>query len=214
MTRSANVTPNPDILTNNPGAGFEDPVFQSQAAFRSILNALSEPGTVHVLDGGVAAPQGFHPASATILLTLVDYETPLWLPEERRSGAAGTWVRFHAATPLAETPVAASFAVFSGMDIAPRLEAFSPGNDLFPDRAATLIVECQALEGGEAVELSGPGIPGTRRIAPQGLRPGFWDEVAANNALYPLGVDMLLVSGSEIIGLPRSTQIALIGGQG
>ena len=58
------------------------------------------------------------------------------------------------------------------------------------------------------VDLSGPGILATRRIAPKGLRAGFWDEMAANGELYPLGVDLLLVAGPEIMGLPRSTTIA------
>lgn len=200
-------------LPVNPGTGFADPVFQSQSAFRTILAALSEPGTIHALGEAIAAPDGFEPATAVLLLTLADYETPVWLDEARRCGAAGTWLRFHAATPLTDAPETAGFAVLAGNAIEPRLEVFHPGDDLFPDRSTTLLIECEALEGGAAVELSGPGIPGARRIAPTGLRAGFWDEVIANNALYPLGVDLVLVSGHRILGLPRSTAINF-GGQG
>lgn len=197
----------------NPGAGFADPVFASQAAFRAILAALSEPGTIHVLDASVDAPEGLHPASAVILLTLADYETPVWLEEAGRAGVAGAWLRFHAAAPLATQPAEAAFAVICGAESAPDLSDFSPGTDLFPDRSTTILVECAALEGGAPVTLSGPGIPGARTVAPTGLRAGFWAEVAANNALYPLGADMLLVAGNRIMGLPRST-IVTAGGQG
>lgn len=197
----------------NPGAGFADPVFASQTAFRAVLAALSEPGTIHALDAGIEAPEGIHPASAVILLTLVDYETPVWLDEAERAGAAGDWLRFHAAAPLAAHPVEAGFAVISGEDTSPKLADFFVGDDLFPDRSTTILVECAALEGGEPATLSGPGIPDTRSVAPKGLRPGFWAEVAANNALYPLGVDMLLVAGNRVMGLPRST-IVNGGGQG
>lgn len=189
----------------NPGAGFADPVFQSQTAFRAILAALSEPGTIQSLDADIETPEGLHRASAVTLLTLADYETPVWLDSAGQKGAAGGWLRFHAACPLTPEPVDAAFAVLSGAAAEPKLAAFSPGNDLFPDRSTTLLIECEALDGGEGVELSGPGIPETRRIAPQGLRAGFWSEVAANNALYPLGVDLLLVAGNRIMGLPRST---------
>lgn len=197
----------------NPGAGFADPVFASQAAFRAILAALSEPGTIHALDAGIEAPEGLHPASAVILLTLADYETPVWFDEAGRAGAAGAWLRFHAAAPLATHPADAGFAVIGSAESTPKLADFSVGDDLFPDRSATILIECAALEGGEAVTLSGPGIPGTRTVAPEGLRAGFWAEVAANNALYPLGVDMLLVAGNRVMGLPRST-IVTVGGQG
>lgn len=197
----------------NPGAGFADPVFASQTAFRAILSALSEPGTLHALDAGIEAPEGLQSASAVILLTLADYETPLWLAEAGREGAAGAWLRFHAAAPLTAQPADASFAVIGGAESAPKLADFSVGDDLFPDRSTTILVECAALEGGEAVTLSGPGIPGTRTVAPQGLRAGFWAEVATNNALYPVGVDMLLVAGNRVMGLPRST-IVTVGGQG
>lgn len=197
----------------NPGAGFADPVFQSQAAFRAILAALSEPGTIHALDIAIEAPGVFHPATAIALMTLADYETPLWLAESVRAG--GSWARFHCSTPLTDTPFEAAFAVVAGHAAEPLLAAFNPGNDLFPDRAATLLIECKALEGGDfeggdAVTLSGPGIETSLRIAPQGLRAGFWDEVIANNAAYPLGVDILLVSGNKIMGLPRSTQVEMI----
>lgn len=197
----------------NPGAGFADPVFGAQAAFRAILSALSEPGTIHALDAGIKAPEGLQPASAVILLTLADYETPLWLDDAGRAGAAGAWLRFHAAAPLAAGTDSAAFAVIAGGGEAPKLADFSAGSDLFPDRSTTILVECAALEGGAPVTLSGPGIPGTRIIAPEGLRAGFWEEVAANNALYPLGVDLMLVAGNRVIGLPRST-LAGTGGPG
>ena len=71
-----------------------------------------------------------------------------------------------------------------------------------------------ALTGGPAVRLTGPGIRGTATLAPAGLRPSFWREVAANNARYPLGVDCLLVAGAEVIGLPRSTIVGPAGEDG
>ncbi len=189
------------------GAGFTDPVFQSQAAFRALLGALSEPGTPQIISGGIAPPAGLHAATATALLTLADYETPIWLPPALRDGPAGAWLRFHCGAALVEEPRRATFAVIHGAAPAPLLSDFDPGNDQFPDRSTTIIVQCAAFDGGEPVTLSGPGIATRREIAPAALRPGFWAEVAANNAVYPLGVDLLLSHGDAVIGLPRSTQI-------
>lgn len=189
------------------GAGFSDPVFQSQAAFRALLAALSEPGLVQDVETGFAAPAGLEPATAIALLTLADYETPIWLPADLRAGPAGAWLRFHCGATLVESPAEAAFAVLNGTDIAPALSAFSPGTDQFPDRSASVIVQCASLAGGDAVTLAGPGIADSREIAPKGLRPGFWTEVTANAARYPLGIDLILSHGEAIIGLPRSTQI-------
>lgn len=189
------------------GAGFADPVFQSQGAFRAVLAALSEPGLVRDVGDAVAPPAGLEAATAVALLTLADYETPIWLPAALRDGPAGAWLRFHCGAALVDDPARAAFAVIDGAATEPKLAAFNAGDDQFPDRSTTVLVQCGGLAGGEAVTLEGPGIAGQRGVAPTGLRPGFWAEVADNAALYPLGVDLLLVHGAQVLGLPRSTQI-------
>ena len=189
------------------GAGFVDPVFQSQSAFRALLAALSEPGLACDLDDAIVPPTGLEPATAVALLTLADYETPIWLPAALRDGPAGAWLRFHCGAALVDDPARAAFAVIDGAAAEPKLAAFNDGDDQFPDRSTTVLVQCAGLEGGEAVTLEGPGIAGQRSIAPAGLRPGFWADVEANAAVYPLGVDLLLVHGARMLGLPRSTQI-------
>jgi alpha-D-ribose 1-methylphosphonate 5-triphosphate synthase subunit PhnH len=189
------------------GPGFSDPVFQSQGAFRALLTALAEPGTRQRVADGITPPQGLEAATATALLTLADYETPIWLPPALRDGPAGAWLRFHCGAALVTEPGKAVFAVIDGLSPEPPLCAFDAGSDQFPDRSTTLIVQCAALDGGLSVTLRGPGIDGSRVIAPTGLHAGFWAEVAANNARYPLGVDLLLSHGDVAIGLPRSTQI-------
>ena len=73
--------------------------------------------------------------------------------------------------------------------------------------AIAAIVACAALEGGPPVRLTGPGIKDAATIAPAGLRPGFWDEVRANADRSPLGVDLVLVAGDRLIGLPRTIRV-------
>ncbi|WP_353182033.1 phosphonate C-P lyase system protein PhnH [Bosea sp. (in: a-proteobacteria)] len=187
--------------------GFADPVFQSQAAFRALLAALSEPGMLQGVAADIAPPEGLAAATATALLALADYETPVWLPESLRDGAAAAWLRFHCGVALVDEPARAAFAVLDGAAGEPKLSDFNPGTDQFPDRSTTVIAQVADLEGGAALNLTGPGIPGARSIAPRGLRPGFTDELRENGALYPLGVDVVLTHGDRLIGLPRSTRI-------
>ncbi|MFN3482508.1 phosphonate C-P lyase system protein PhnH [Rhabdaerophilum calidifontis] len=197
------MTGNAEILQ----AGFADPVFDSQRAFRTVLGALSEPGLVAELDPALTPPPGLEPATAIALLTLADYETPVWLPPALAAGAAGRWLRFHAGAPLTTTPADSAYAVITAGAEAPELFDFHPGDDQFPDRSTTIFIQCTSLEGGLPVILAGPGIPGSRRFAPQGPVPEFWRAAAANHARYPLGVDCLFTAGRRIAGLPRSTRI-------
>jgi alpha-D-ribose 1-methylphosphonate 5-triphosphate synthase subunit PhnH len=187
-------------------AGFTDAVLESQEAFRRVLDALSHPGRIERLGGALTPPPGLTPAAAALLLTLADYETPLWLAPGLGAPIAA-WLRFHTAAPLTQQPAEARFAVLTGAPGEPELAAFPAGDDLYPDRSATVILQCAGLEGGRPVTLAGPGIPDTRQIAPAGLPAGFWRQLALNNRQYPRGVDVVLVAGDQLIGLPGSLRL-------
>ncbi len=188
-------------------SGLADPVFGSQTVFRTLLDALSAPGKVFTLADDLAgAPAGLPAAAASILLTLADYETPVWLPEgydETRR-----WLAFHSGAPVASSKTNAKFALMDAASPDTHLGAFNLGEDRYPDTSTTVIIVCEALSGGSPQTLRGPGIQTTTTFAPLGVHPSFWDEIAENNALFPLGVDLIFVAGSAIAGLPRTTQIA------
>lgn len=194
-------------VENDLGRGFRDPVLGAQRCFRALLMAMSEPGTVRRLQEPVDAPRGLAPASAQLLLTMADFETTVWLTPDI-DATATRWVRFHTGAPMARESSGAGFAVLDGGADLPLLSAFDPGEDRYPDRSATLLIQCEALEGGRPVQLSGPGIRDRITIAPRGLRRSFWQEFAANGERYPLGVDMVLVAGNGIIGLPRTVRVS------
>ena len=193
---------NPDVI----GRAFADPVRASQGCFRQILDAMAEPGSSHTLVPDIQVPRGLTAASALVLLTLIDFETPVWLAPGI-GDAAAEYLRFHTGARMVEAPREAHFAVVDGAKLEPGLAAFNPGDDRYPDRSATVIIQCRALTGGAAVTLAGPGIRGTRPVAPAGLWPRFWREVAANAERYPLGIDLLLVADRLIMGLPRSCRV-------
>lgn len=201
-------------MTIDPGLGFADPVFDAQAVFRRLLDALARPGTVADLDRpGLVAPPGLPKAAAAVLLALADRDTPVWLAGGK-AHAAAPWLAFHSGAPVTEAAETATFAVLDGAAPSPALAAFPAGEERYPDRSATLIVVCDSLDGGapgDQVRLTGPGIRDAVTVAPAGLRPGFWAEARANAERSPLGVDLILVAGSAILGLPRSTRIAEIG---
>lgn len=188
--------------------GFVDPVLDSQAVFRLVLDAMAKPGTVHsVSDFLTDIPLGLHRATAACLLCLADYETPVFLPQWLQNSAVKGFLAFHTGAPVTDKPEEAAFAVVEGDSHESRLSDFAPGDDRYPDRSATLLVQCALLEGGERILVEGPGIKTRKTIAPSDLRHDFWLEVDANHALYPRGVDLILCSGDRLMALPRSTRI-------
>ena len=196
--------------TAAPGQGFADPVSDSQTAFRSILAAMSEPGRIYHLIAPAEAPPSIASATASVLLALADYETPIWLSPALGDDVSA-YLRFHCGAPIVKTPDAAAFAIMTGKAQEPDLASFHAGDPLYPDRSATVIVECQSFAGGMELSLAGPGIETTRRITPAGLPADFVRQLADNAARYPLGVDVVVTCGADAMALPRTTQATASG---
>jgi len=195
-----------------PLAGFLDPARASGDTFRLVLDAMARPGSrVAIPASGAVSPPGVPASAAATLLTLLDHETPYWACPELATPELRGWIAFHCGAPLVASPVEARFALASGGADGPPLSAYMAGEDRYPDRSATILVVCASLTGGEKAVLSGPGILGERVIAPTGLRASFWDEARQNHDRFPLGVDLILCAGDELLCLPRSTAIEPFG---
>ena len=195
------------MKTTSLEGGFADPVFDAQAAFSAIMNAFARPGTIVDLGALAAPPSPVPPAVGAILAALADYDTPLWLDPAALSAGVAEWLAFHTGAAIVSEPQAAAFALVCDPTKLPALSHFSAGTAAYPDRSATLILCLPALRGGERLQLTGPGIETTASVSPCGLPDSFLEDWANNRGLYPRGIDMLLVSGSEALGLPRTSQI-------
>ncbi|MGQ7935608.1 phosphonate C-P lyase system protein PhnH [Paraburkholderia sp. D1E] len=197
---------NSQIALSTLTPGFADPVHDTQAVFRTLLDALSRPGTVGVVESGLPEVRATRAefAAFAALLTLCDYATPVWLAQV--DTALGSALRFHTGAPLVDEPGQAAFAYIHDASTMPPLESFALGEAESPEHSVTLLIRVEALTGGTPVVLSGPGIQHTTTISPIGLPEHFWHERAALAPLFPCGIDCYLVCGSTLIGLPRTTQ--------
>lgn len=180
--------------------GFADPVQDSQACFRAVLEAMARPGRTHAV-AALDPPPGLDPATAAVLLTLADADTPLWL--DPAATPARDWITFHCGAPAA----AAEFAVLALALEPVRLDAFPAGTDDAPELGATIILQVAALGRGTAFGLSGPGLAAPALLEVDGLPADFVVKWAANHALFPRGVDVILCAGDRIAALPRTVQI-------
>lgn len=183
-----------------------NPAYESQAAFRALMDCTARPGEIRDLDG-VDAPAPFAPATAALIKSLADYETPLWLdPAFAAEPKVAEWIRFHTAAPIVREPGEAAFALIADARALPDFAQFAQGNPEYPDRSTTLIVQIDSFTG-DALTLRGPGIKASREITASPLPADFAARMIANRALFPRGVDLVLVAGSKIAALPRSVTV-------
>lgn len=178
--------------------GFAQAPHDAATAFRAAMRAMAMPGTVEVL-AGAAGPAPLSQAAATLLLTLCDPETPIYLAGAHDVPAVRDWITFHTGAPF-KGPAHAMFAVGTWDALAPH-DAYATGTAEYPDRSTTLIVEMPDLAATGA-RLTGPGIETETRLTVPDIAFS-----QANARLYPLGVDMFLTHGSRIAALPRSTKV-------
>lgn len=179
--------------------GFDNPAIQSAHAFRSVMEAMARPGTIQDIEGA-EPPAPLSKAAGSVLLTLCDTDTPVYLAGAFDCEPVKKWLAFHTGAPLTG-PSHCMFAVGSWDALAP-LQAYQIGTSEYPDRSATLIVECDGLAANGAT-LTGPGIKQKASLS--------LPKTAAfqkNAALFPLGLDFIFTSGDQLAALPRTTQVA------
>lgn len=192
-------------------AGFKDATLDSQRAFRVALEALSRPGRAvtmpDLLPDGAPAP--LMPATAALALALFDYETPVWLDAAADTAAVRDWLRFHCGCPLVTDRAQARFALLAGAPGTPgAMAGFDTGTDAYPDRSATLIWQVDSLSEGQPHRLSGPGITQEETLKINSLYAGFESDWQKNAKLFPRGLDLFLVAGDRLAGLPRTVAIS------
>ncbi len=224
------------VLNESNHDAFDDAVNAAQKTFRSVLEALSRPGSIvplsHVptLPSNVAAKTEHASACLVGLLalarTLCDADTPLWFDTSLQSPALDQYIRFHCGAPILDQDDTenAAFAFIGDAQHMPRLEAFNQGSLAYPDRSTTLIIACPlgVASDNSPFKAVGPGIApwqsplslpiasaaqGEKDILPE----WFWDDLSLNHASYPTGVDIIFVDataqGVQIMALPRSTRV-------
>jgi len=193
--------------------GFADKVLSAQSTFRSVMDAMARPGAVQRVAATVGAPAGMMRGTAAIALTLFDHDTPIWLDASmsKTSEVAG-WLKFHASAPVVADSSISHFALIGDASALPDLGRFSFGTNEYPDRSTTLILQVESLHQGPAFELRGPGIDGAAILQAKIKPADLFERLAVNAALFPRGIDVVLVHDDAIAAIPRTARLAAHGG--
>lgn len=165
-----------------------------QMAFRRLLEAFSYPG--RQVDLGYPG----HAALTVVLATLIDRGTTLSDPQQligaddRRRLAA-----------LPAPPTEAHYVVMPGAVVADFQPAL--GSLESPETGATVILAVGKLGSGSQLTASGPGVAVNTPFQVAGVDPQWWTLRERWNAAFPLGVDMILVDGGQVLALPRTARL-------
>lgn len=179
--------------------GFDTPPVESAHAFRAVMEAMARPGQIEDISGA-QPPAPLSVAAGSVLLTLCDTDTPIYLASDTDTADVRAWLSFHTGAPLTG-PSNAMFAIGSWEALMP-LSAYPIGTSEYPDRSATLIVECADLTPSGAT-LNGPGIKSQAALSLPEL-----DAFQINRSLFPLGLDFIFTCGGQVAALPRSTLVS------
>ena len=178
--------------------GFHDAPRTSAHAFRAAMGAMARPGRIHAMTGA-APPAPMSVAAGTLILTLCDRDTPLYLAGHHDRQDVRDWITFHTGAPFAD-PGECAFALGIWHALGP-LAAYPQGTPEYPDRSATLIVEMAQLKPAGTV-LRGPGIKDQADLSLPDAAA-----FAANARQFPLGLDFFLTAGAQVAAVPRTTRI-------
>jgi alpha-D-ribose 1-methylphosphonate 5-triphosphate synthase subunit PhnH len=184
--------------------GFDQPVENANAVFRTMLTAISHPGRSVPVPVDLTAPPPLLSSTAAILLALVDLDTAVWLEPGLDAPQVLAWLRFHSGCPLVTDPAAAAFAVVARTT---ELGRFAVGSAERPEMGATVICQVPGFDAGDSLVLTGPGIPDRAMLGVAGLATDFRRQWAANHALFPAGIDLVLAAPGHVVCLPRTTTI-------
>ncbi|MDA9424840.1 MULTISPECIES: phosphonate C-P lyase system protein PhnH [Bradyrhizobium] len=187
--------------------GFADKVLSAQSTFRSVMDAMARPGSVRRIVPMAGAPGPMMRGTAAIALTLFDHDTPLWLDARMaESPDVVKWLKFHTGAPVVQDCSIASFALVSNGAALPPLDRFALGTNEYPDRSTTVIIQLESLVSGRSFELRGPGIDGVATLQASIEPFDLLERLRLNEALFPRGIDVVLVADDAVVAIPRTTR--------
>lgn len=182
-----------------------DVTHDSRETFLALLNAQCSPGqaTGPVPTASLGADASVDSAAA-VLLALLDPTTSLAV--EGQPAENFDWL--YVATGAAVAPVSQADFVLSTHNLSGVVAAAKRGTAEQPELGATVLFAGDSAHA--AVTISGPGIEQPMQTTVP-MSAAVIAARAVANAAYPMGVDVVIARGDQLIAFPRSTRISMEG---
>ncbi len=188
-----------------------DGIFDAQRIFRSLLDAMANPGRIITLPEIDIKPPAANRYPLLLLMTLLDHEVSFCV-----MGGAQTQVTEYLKTNTGSKESRledSDFILVYGGSSHGLIPGARVGTLEYPDESATVIYDLDSIgdDGGDVLlELSGPGIADKRRIGASGIEENEIEDVLAMRD-YPLGLDLIFSDkAGRIACIPRSTIVEVM----
>lgn len=198
-----------------------DEVFDAQKHFRSLLDSVARPGKINRFDPvRLSPPPGLNEASVLIAFALMDADSTFDVVGASQGEGVYSFSNYLAANTNARRKEIehAHFIFAQGTETPDFLESADCGTLLYPDTAATVVLQVidaspEPRGSGLKLTLEGPGVDGTSVLFVRGLSEDLLLALQARNAEFPLGLDTILAfvdpSGAPCVAaLPRTTRVS------
>lgn len=191
-----------------------DFVFDSQRVFRSLLQAMANPGRIESIRREAETFTEDYGTLLALGCTLLDNEEKMFV--EKNPILAES---LHNLTLCREGMLEEADYVFLSSEmndgsLAAVFEKVKHGTYADPQRSATLLVYCESVDGADEMVLSGPGVDGTLTV---GVSPYVKKVIALRDAAhmeYPLGVELVFCDASgAMMAVPRLVKTVAEGGE-
>lgn len=188
-----------------------DHLFESQKQYRTILDCMSKPGTLAILDADINGPKEINKASILVGFALLNNDVTFYNSHTQKE-EINTYLSLNTASSFSEIKEA-DFIFTSGLESnISAIDQAKSGLPEYPEHGAFLIIDTakiseKALENGFKITLKGPGVKNTKDIFIEGLSQETLDALAEKNIEYPLGVDIIFTDlKGVILCIPRSNK--------
>jgi len=194
-------------------------VHDTQRIYRQLLDVMARPGKLaNISDHSrhIERATDLSPGLIAIALTLIDREVTFAV-HTVNNRSVENYLQVKTMSQVA--PIDSADYVFieqalDQSDIESFVEQMKAGTLQNPHLSSTVILRVEALtidrvESSDLqLTLSGPGIKEFRRCFVRGFSPTWLEARYKKNKEFPIGIDMILVTGDgDMMALPRTTKI-------
>ncbi len=164
---------------------------RTNATYDALMWALSRPGLPRDLPSA---------GQSGIIETLIDRECAVYCEDPAMAEIA-------ARTGAAMAPPEDADHLFLSQPPA-RLAGLRQGSDMYPEGGATLVIPTR-FGSGRHLGLTGPGVGGQVLCRLPDIPHSFWAD-RARVMRYPMGFEIFLIDGAQVIGIPRTTVVEVL----
>lgn len=187
-----------------------DTVHDLQHVYRKLIDAMSRPGTVQDIGSEIEKLGDFKGNEGALLvaMTVLDTEVTFHVFSEKQEEVSQLISQLTNAKQAEAEEADFLFVLHDAAEgsLEAAIRRAKAGTLVNPHESATIIAWTSSLSDGNQIVLTGPGIK-SETAAKLSLGDEWMKAREEKNSEFPCGIDLIIIAGSSLLCLPRTTQI-------